>query len=252
MQWHRLGQNIFTEFQGHVVDLAEQRSEIEFVVCTGNERHDPFTRGGKDRELFEVQNCENMEHLLQRKQLNMNTGSDECMRQVSEWYNDCLQNHDTCNDRTLSALDSAYCQKRLLDLDADPDKVVLVELGTRDLPTPYMTLSHCWGEVPLLQNTSSTEYMLRSGIPIQSLPPTFRDAVKVARTLQCRYIWIDSLCIVQDSPKDWDMESAIMDKVYSYSMCNIAATGAANSLGVYFSIEIHALHCHAFSIWTPR
>lgn len=188
---HRLKQNVFTEFQGHVVNLSyltEQRSEIHFVVCAGNERHVPFAQVGHNREVFVVQPCKGMEHLLQRKPLSSNTGSDGCLRQVSDWYNHCLQNHDICNRWTLAALDNDYFPNRLLDLDAVPDKVVLVELGPSDVPTPYTTLSHCCGKMPLLQHTVATKALLRSGIPIQSLPPTFRDAVKVARTLKCQYI----------------------------------------------------------------
>jgi len=47
--------------------------------------------------------------------------------------------------------------------------------------------------------------------------------------LGVRYIWIDSLCILQDSQRDWLYQSAQMDQVYNNSLCNISATAASNS-----------------------
>jgi hypothetical protein len=73
------------------------------------------------------------------------------------------------------------------------------------------------------------------GMPIASLPKTFRDAISVARSLAFRYIWIDSLCIVQDSVEDWRQEAAYMQEIYTYSSCTIAATAAADGEGGCFS-----------------
>lgn len=66
---------------------------------------------------------------------------------------------------------------------------------------------------------------------ITNLPRTFLEAVEVARHLQARYLWIDSLCIIQDSPQDWESEVPQMDQIYSNSYCNIAAAGARNTTG---------------------
>ncbi|KAF3031213.1 hypothetical protein E8E12_001177 [Didymella heteroderae] len=63
------------------------------------------------------------------------------------------------------------------------------------------------------------------------LPKTFQDAVEVTRAIEIRYLWIDSLCIIQegDGGKDWDQESIKMEDVFSQAYCTIAATSAANS-----------------------
>lgn len=55
---------------------------------------------------------------------------------------------------------------------------------------------------------------------------TFKDAIEVTRSLGVKYIWIDSLCIIQDSESDWLRESSCMHNVYKYSYCTIAATAA--------------------------
>jgi hypothetical protein len=69
---------------------------------------------------------------------------------------------------------------------------------------------------------------LRS-IPLSSMPLNFRDAVWFTRRMGIRYLWIDSLCIIQDSKDDWGVESERMGEVYAYSFVTIAATHARNS-----------------------
>src|SRR3978361_980413 len=57
---------------------------------------------------------------------------------------------------------------------------------------------------------------------IEQLPRTFRDAIEIGRNLNIEYLWIDSLCIVQDSNEDWEREAAAMSKVYSHAVVTIA------------------------------
>lgn len=74
-----------------------------------------------------------------------------------------------------------------------------------------------------------------NGVAISGLPATFQDALTITRALGLRYIWIDSLCIIQDSVDDWETESVAMDKVYKSALCNIAATAGGNSTRGCFS-----------------
>jgi hypothetical protein len=82
----------------------------------------------------------------------------------------------------------------------------------------------------------------QSEIAFESLPQTFQDAVTTCRRLQIEYIWIDSLCIIQDDPDDWLHESSLMHKVYANSLCNLAATAAENSsVGLFFDRDVSKL-----------
>jgi len=74
----------------------------------------------------------------------------------------------------------------------------------------------------------------RTGLP-NGIPKTFADAIQVGRALGIRYLWIDSLCIIQDSPDDWRHESSRMASIYEHAWCGIAATKAANSSEGLFS-----------------
>ena len=72
-------------------------------------------------------------------------------------------------------------------------------------------------------------------IPEEAISKTFKEAMKVARYLGFNHIWIDSLCIIQDSTDDWRQESALMSKVYGNSSLNISAAGAEDgSIGCFF------------------
>jgi hypothetical protein len=99
----------------------------------------------------------------------------------------------------------------------------------------YVTLSHLWGSgVPLKLLRDNFEE-LRSRIPLESMSQTFRDAILVTRKFGFRYVWIDSLCIIQDCDDDWRKESALMRSVYKGGICNIAATAASNGANGLFS-----------------
>lgn len=78
--------------------------------------------------------------------------------------------------------------------------------------------------------TTKTQTLKRrqARIPLRTLPRTFRDAIIVARSLGLHFLWVDSLCIIQDSAEDWQHESAMMGKVYSHAYCTIAASAARN------------------------
>jgi hypothetical protein len=67
---------------------------------------------------------------------------------------------------------------------------------------------------------------MMNAIAIADLPKTFQDAIAITRKLDIRYLWIDSLCIIQDSIEDWAAESSGMGDVYKNTFCNIAATAA--------------------------
>jgi Heterokaryon incompatibility protein (HET) len=99
----------------------------------------------------------------------------------------------------------------------------------------YVALSHCWGlsadnpyDQQYVTNSDTLSSRLR-GMPMAELPKTFQDAVVVTRELGLRYLWIDSLCIVQDSKVEMQQEIQKMALVYGNATVTISATSAGNS-----------------------
>ncbi|KAK2778528.1 heterokaryon incompatibility protein [Colletotrichum kahawae] len=89
-----------------------------------------------------------------------------------------------------------------------------------------MTLSYRWGSHPKILLKSSSLESFKSENSIGQLPLTFRDAICVVRHFGIRYLWVDSLCIIQDSVPDWEAEAPMMRYVYGNSTCNLAATAS--------------------------
>jgi hypothetical protein len=71
--------------------------------------------------------------------------------------------------------------------------------------------------------------MHRKGIAFEDLPKTFQDFVEFAQSIGIRYVWIDSLCIIQGNSQDWHSEAAKMGNVYRNAALVIAASGAKDS-----------------------
>lgn len=75
---------------------------------------------------------------------------------------------------------------------------------------------------------------MKERIMWSSLPKTFQDAVTVTMWFKIKYLWIDSLCIIQDSHEDWQRESKNMKHIYKNSFLTIAATRAVDAVGGLF------------------
>ena len=154
------------------------------------------------------------------------------MKQCQRWLTMCVDGHPEC--RATNGKD-VRPPKRLVDVgQVEETKIHLRTTSSESQPLSYATLSHCWGQSQHLLLTAETYSEFSSGIALVRLPRTFRDAVVLTRRLGIQYLWIDSMCILQDSEQDWREQSAIMGEVYRNSLVNIAATSAHDGDGGLF------------------
>ncbi|KAI8630375.1 HET-domain-containing protein [Xylariaceae sp. FL1651] len=154
-----------------------------------------------------------------------------------QWMSECRANangeHSACR-----VGDASWYPTRLLDLSAleETGKVFLVVteiLGHSLLCGEYITLSHCWGTwgtqaLPVLTG-SNIDARVNHGMELSKFPPTFKDAIEVAGWFNIKWLWIDSLCIIQDSREDWQREAPTMCDVYRNAMLNISANHAVDA-----------------------
>lgn len=82
--------------------------------------------------------------------------------------------------------------------------------------------------------TAHNRSRFESGIPASELNPNFQDAIHATRGLGFRYIWIDSLCILQGSREDWAKEAPLMNLVYTYAVLTLAAAASSDGFGGLF------------------
>ncbi|KAF4446333.1 HET-domain-containing protein, partial [Fusarium austroafricanum] len=148
-------------------------------------------------------------------------------------FETCINEHNACGP----AQTSDWIPTRLLDVQltrSTRDCVTLVERSDVQAAmayeqAKYLTLSHVWGSSMPLCLTKHNYLDMKTGVPVDTLPGCFKDAVYIARKLHIRYLWIDSLCILQDSLQDWEREAMTMDRVYMNGICNIAACDIGDS-----------------------
>ncbi|KAI0657871.1 heterokaryon incompatibility protein-domain-containing protein [Cubamyces menziesii] len=141
---------------------------------------------------------------------------------------ECAREHNACQDFLDWARPGASLPTRLIDC-SDPFRPRIVETKDSDPHERYLALSYVWGgEQPnrtTVENLSA--YMV--GIDIRSLPKTIVDAIRVTHALGFQYLWVDSLCILQDSREDKHRELGRMRDVYRHAFLTIDAASAKSA-----------------------
>lgn len=164
------------------------------------------------------------------------TGCPKVLDLARRWLEGCMTTHSQCCLPTVPA-HPVWSPTRLLQISASDGSISNIRL----VPNPnllgskgYLTLSHRWGGADVVKLTKDTLDPFLMDIPLERLPRNFFDAVLVTIHLGFKFLWIDSLCIIQDSETDWQQESMNMGKVYRHAQCTIAAVGAQDSHGGLF------------------
>lgn len=150
---------------------------------------------------------------------------------AKSWLLDCERYH-MCS--SLAETQVSPLPTRLLHIDG---RQVRLCLSTHLAPdTKYATLSHCWGPNPnpMWQLKKSNLGSWQRSIPQEALSRTFREAIYIAAKLDIEYIWIDSLCIIQEGSEDFEREAVKMAQTYGGSFLNIVAGAAVDGSGGCF------------------
>lgn len=106
---------------------------------------------------------------------------------------------------------------------------------TRGYTGRYITLTHRWNVLTERSGTTRSNFESRKfSINVNELSKTFQDAIEVTRKLRIQYLWIDALCILQDSQEDWITEAKNMASIYELAWLNIACAGSEEMDGRIF------------------
>jgi hypothetical protein len=150
---------------------------------------------------------------------------DKVCDQVQHWLNECGA-HERCTPH-----DETPMPTRVLALGGDSTQPLIRLIESKGWKGRYLALSHCWGKAGKfpLRTTPENYQEHQIGIPFINLPKTFQDTVEFAQGIGIRYVWIDSLCIIQGDSRDWHSEAAKMGDVYWNAALVVAASGAKDS-----------------------
>ncbi|CVL07819.1 uncharacterized protein FMAN_09775 [Fusarium mangiferae] len=159
--------------------------------------------------------------------------SDTTLNTIKGWISQCLDGHSKCRLRKQHTLDKSV-PTRLVDVHDSQSKMwSLIETGDHDQDyTKYIALSHRWlDHTPQL--LQSTYPHLRKGQSDDTVPPSYQDVFVLCRALGVRYVWIDSLCILQDSDADFYREAGTMANVYMNAICTLSICWESPNSGIF-------------------
>ncbi|KAI0159967.1 HET-domain-containing protein [Hypoxylon sp. FL1284] len=145
---------------------------------------------------------------------------------VTRWRQECLDVHKDCSRGNSES----ELPTRVLDLGEGEGSPIRLYEPPDGEKGAYASLSHCWGGIISSVTTEANRAARKETINFDDFPQNFKDAVSVARALNIRYIWIDALCIIQDSKDDWFREAAKMHSVYAGASVGISALDAPGSM----------------------
>ncbi|KAI2463517.1 HET-domain-containing protein [Annulohypoxylon bovei var. microspora] len=152
------------------------------------------------------------------------------IQSIKDRIESCRSSHPDCPEFRTS--DRENLPTRVIDVGID-GKWPFLHLSHGQEKGCYLALSHRWGDPKsshkkLLTLKGNIDSHCK-GIPLAEFPKTFREAIEVARGLGIQYIWIDSICIIQDDEQDWEAEAGRMSSVYSNAFATIFADRATHS-----------------------
>lgn len=158
------------------------------------------------------------------------TDSADTFAQIECWMQACVQTHQKCKPPRATG---SSVPSRLVSVEEEGKTFRLVTDAPQD--TRYLTLSYRWGSTTQsYMLTEQTQAHLLAGLPTAVLPKTLQDGCCIATGLGFRYLWVDRLCILQDSREDWSFEASKMAEVYRNSFCTISASGSFDEDGGCF------------------
>lgn len=149
--------------------------------------------------------------------------SPECMSLAKLWISNCLESHPECQQMASNILPDRVIH---VGRGVDPR---LVENYSGELTGKYAALSYCWGGHVAMQLKKDNIEIFKQNMGFDDMPKTLQDATTVCVALDIEYVWIDALCIIQDSAEDWAVQGSKMAQIYSNCVITIAADIAANT-----------------------
>ncbi|KAK0647057.1 heterokaryon incompatibility protein-domain-containing protein [Cercophora newfieldiana] len=152
--------------------------------------------------------------------------SERCFSMARRWLRECLETHPAC--RRTAPTTCGKLPLRVIDL-GDSQKGPRLRVTDPGETGDYVALSYCWGGPQPSCTTTKTAARYLKAIRTEDQPQTIQDAMRVTRELGIRYLWVDSLCIIQDDEADVAAALAQMHMIYESSAFTLSAASAEAS-----------------------
>jgi hypothetical protein len=147
---------------------------------------------------------------------------------IKDWITNCVDQKDNSHTRCFLS-GKKFLPSRLIEIEQSDSGLQLRLVRSQDVDPEhhgginYTTLSYCWGGNQPVKLIAKSLASYEQEIPWAILPKTLQDAATTTNLLGIRYVWVDSLCIIQDDDDDKSREISQMAMVYSHSTLTIMA-----------------------------
>ncbi|KAI1353933.1 HET-domain-containing protein [Xylaria sp. FL0043] len=149
------------------------------------------------------------------------------------WIRECDTQHTNCQPIISGASVELHPSTRFIDAKL---RRLVVRNEIARMPVEFVALSYVWGTAYQLRTTSATVGQFRERLPSSTvtggeerMPKTIEDAMEVTLALGYRYLWVDALCIIQDSPADLQIQLVQMNHIYGLAAVTIVARSSRSS-----------------------
>jgi hypothetical protein len=184
---------------------------------------------------------------------NSSTGSSTNLELAASWLHDCTNYHEHCHHQPQK---KSTLPLRVLDVgDRETKQKLFLSVG-EDRIGSYAALSYSWGKSKRKRKYLTTKQNLeqrQATVDDSNFPKTFTNAIVVCRHLGIRFLWIDSLCIIQDDESDWKMQSERMGDIYANATLTIsAAVGEDSDSGLFVDRDPRKTYPCTLSFQYPK
>ncbi|CAN9399222.1 unnamed protein product [Alternaria alternata] len=225
---------LYTQLYGFPVDytgiellICLQGLHLPHDACEGRDMSRCFvtSRSVSVRYVLTRTLGDNLDgQLMIRKPISRNPLSARTITDVRNWLRNCEDERDGYH-KICSLSERAYVPTRLIRISDPLDQLQLElvcgdNMGEHD-KSRYVALSYCWGGDQPSKLTQDNYDLYKKNIAWETLPKAVQDAAKTAQALGFHYIWVDSMCIVQDDKKDKETEINLMTKVYAHATLTV-------------------------------
>ncbi|KAK4209124.1 HET-domain-containing protein [Rhypophila decipiens] len=139
------------------------------------------------------------------------------INRVQEWMSLCTTTHPLCRDRAILFTSETRSEATIRLIDVEEQRIVTATLGQDE----FLALSYVWGNTPALLTEARLSILSAPGALCAdhvNIPKTISDAMTFTLCTGKRYLWVDSLCIIQDNDADKNHQLPLMTQIYSSAL----------------------------------
>ena len=210
-------------------DMVENTSPLGLNQCQLDFSSEGFSREWHEELDLFIDDPDDCAGIVTARPLQSRINSAEAYSQITEWLDQC-RNHMDCGEVSLDV----DLPSRVIEVAPADSPGVPRLRPTTGRKGSYLALSYCWGSKQSYVLTTKNLKSLMRELDMKMLPQTILDAIEVTKNLGFEYLWVDALCILQDSTQgaarqDMDQVLAMMGQIYMNATMTIFAACAPSA-----------------------